>query len=53
MLVKSVNQNVKDVFVGHSWENWVRIDLTTHKILKANFTVKPNLLKVILSKVHH
>ena len=52
MLVKSLNSNVKDVFIGHGWTNWIRIDLNEKKINKSNCTIKPALLKTILGKVH-
>jgi hypothetical protein len=52
MLVKSLNENVKDVFLGHGWNTWVRVDLNEKRVVKSNCTLKPALVKTILSKIH-
>lgn len=52
MLVKSVSPSIKDVFLGHSWATWVRVDLDSKKIIKSNCTIKPQLFQTILSKLH-
>jgi len=52
MLVKSLNENVKDVFLGHGWNTWVRVDLAEKRIVKSNCTLKPALVKTIISKIH-
>lgn len=52
MYIKSVSQNIKDVFIGQGWSNWIRLDVEQQKILKASFKVSPSLFKTIMQKVH-
>lgn len=52
MYIKSVSDSIKDVFLGKGWNNWVRIDLDSQKVVKASVEVTPILLKSILGKIH-
>lgn len=52
MLIKSINHQVKDVFLGKGWKAWVRIHLPTRSVLKANCKLSKKVLQDIFSKVH-
>lgn len=52
MYVKSVTENIKDIFLGKGWDKWIRIDLDEKKVINTNINVTPSILKSIFAKVH-
>lgn len=51
MFIKSVNHNLKDVFLGEGWDNWVRLDMRTNKIVGSNIPVPEKLRSAVITKV--
>lgn len=53
MYIKSVNHNIKDVFLGDGWDNWVRIDMRTNSVVSSSLQLNHKLQESILNKVRN
>lgn len=51
MYIKSVNHNIKDIFLGEGWDNWVRVDLRTNQIVTSSIPVPEKLRTTVITKV--
>lgn len=51
MLVKHVTKNIKDVFIGEGWYNWVRINLAQNRILSSSHKINPAFEKTLINNV--
>ena len=53
MYIKSVNRNIKDVFIGEGWDQWARVDLAKNQVVQASIPVSKGLERTIITKVHN
>lgn len=53
MFIKSVNHNIKDIFLGDGWDSWVRLDLRTNQIVTSNIPVPEKLRTAIVTKTRN
>ena len=50
MKIIQVTKNIVDVFVGEGWENWIRLDLRSFRVLGKN-NIQRSVEKTIINEL--